>query len=117
MSNCYYCGIQMQLHEMVKTVGYWGGSPFECHKSCKDQGIKDDAYQCQLIDADCNDCKHFKRGEVVKRWLSCIENGKPSKRLVNMGIIDGHCLKLDKPTQAQPNKCSMYPCFEHRRSP
>ena len=47
---------------------YWGphsvdGVPvrFPVHKACKQQAMKDEAYECQVIDADCNDCRHFDR--------------------------------------------------------
>lgn len=117
MTICRYCDGEIPEQELVTTHSYWGGSPFPCHKQCKDAGIKQEAFDCQLIDADCNDCKYFKRGEVVKRLLSCMENGKSSMKLVNMGFINGHCLKFDRLTQAQPNKWSGLECFEHRRTP
>jgi hypothetical protein len=114
--KCRYCDELVLESELTTTHSYWGGSPFPCHKSCKVAGEKQEAYDCQVIDADCNDCKHFKRGEVIKRLLSCMEDGKPGTRLVNMGIINGHCLKFDRPTQAQPNKWTGLGCFEHRRA-
>lgn len=94
---------------------YWQGLPMPYHKECRQAGIKQEAYDCQCIDADCNDCRHFKRGEVVKRMLSCMEDGKPSMRLVNMGIVRGHCLKFDRATEAYPKKWTGRECFEHRR--
>jgi hypothetical protein len=93
-----------------------GGTLFVCHPECKAFGEREEAFLCQQIDADCNDCKHFKRVEVIKRMLSCMEDGEPSMRLVNMGFIAGHCIKFDKPTFAEPNKWTGYECFEHRRT-
>jgi hypothetical protein len=112
--NCRYCDHPI-LSDISTTFAYWGGFSFPCHKQCKQEGIKHEAYECQLIDADCNDCRHFQRGQVEKRWLSCIENERPSLRLVNMGYIHGHCLKFSRPTIAQPNKWTGMNCFEHRR--
>jgi len=55
----------------------------------------------QTIDADCNDCRHFKRGAMKKvGWLT---------------RFSGHCLKLDVPATAWPTQYSGHPCFEHRR--
>lgn len=62
----------------------------------------EDLLAMQTIDADCNDCRHFRRGAMTKvGGLTCFE---------------GHCLKLDKPTKAWPMQYSGHPCFEHRRA-
>lgn len=115
MRTCRYCD-KLIDGLAAKTFSYWGHYEFECHPQCKAEGEKMEAFECQTVDADCNDCRHFKRGNFEKRWLSCMEDKLPSMRLVNMGFSHGHCLKLDKPTVAQPNKWSGYECFEHRRS-
>src|SRR2546421_532208 len=49
--------------------------------------MKREAYECQVVDADCNDCKHFRRGALVAKeaW-------------------SGHCLKFDRETRAYPKK-------------
>lgn len=114
--TCRYCGKEIAPADLATTNSYWQGLPFPCHRACKDAGMRQEAFDCQCIDADCNDCRHFKRGMLVQRWLSCIEDGKASKKLVNMGIFTGHCLKFDQPTEAYPNKWTGRPCFEHRRS-
>lgn len=119
---CRYCNQPVEPKDAVATYAYWDTGPkaqrqtFWCHARCKDDGIKQEAYDCQLIDADCNDCKHFQRGQLEQRMLSCLVDGKPSMRLVNMGFIHGHCLKFNRPTIAQPNKWTGMECFEHRRS-
>ncbi len=115
MSICRFCEKEVRNEESVAVHSYWGGNEFICHQSCKNEGIKQEAFDCQVIDADCNDCKFFKRGVLIKRLLSCMENDKPSKKLVNMEIFDGHCLKFNKPTLAYPNKWTGRECFEHRR--
>lgn len=114
---CRGCGAVIEAAQFAVWHTYWGAMLAPCHAACREAGMKAEAYECQCIDADCNDCRHFKRGEVIKRWLSCMEDGKPSMRLVNMGLVTGHCLKLNLPVMAQPNKWSGLPCFEHRRSP
>lgn len=112
---CRYCNQPVEPPERVLTHSYWGGLPFPCHRACKEAGVKQEAFDCQVVDADCNDCRHFKRGEVVRVLLSCIENGKAGQKLVNTGVITGHCLKFDRPTKAHPNKWTGWECFEHRR--
>jgi len=113
--NCRYCG-QLINGDGVKTFSYWSKAEFVCHPQCKESGEKQEAIDCQIIDSDCNDCRHFKRtNPEEKRWLSCMHNRKPSIRLVGMGYFDGHCLKFDLPTVAQPNKWTGMECFEHRK--
>src|SRR3954469_10640068 len=113
--NCRYCNLPVEEKDKTITHSYWQGVPFICHKSCKVEGEKEEAYLCQNIDADCNDCKYFKRGTLVKKELSDIIDGKPGKRLVNMGYFEGHCLKFDKPAIACPKQCTGLKCFEHRK--
>src|SRR5687768_13689028 len=98
MLTCRYCSIPLTEMESVTTLSYWLGVKHPCHSQCKQTGERGEAIECQSIDADCNDCKHFKRGKLERRALSCIENGKASSRMVNMGYFDGHCLKFDRPT-------------------
>lgn len=68
------------------------------HKACKAEYVSITAYECQKIDADCNDCKHFLRGVYLGN-----------------DIFDGMCKKFDKSVKAYPNFCSNHPCFEHRK--
>lgn len=80
--------------------GYWSGVELG-------PGVvqtKEDIIELQKIDADCNDCRHFKRGEMGR---------SPAK--TGTVFFRGHCLKFDKPTIAWPMQYSGHPCFEHRR--
>lgn len=113
---CRYCSLPVNLSDAVVTHSYWQGLKFVCHKDCKVTGEKGEAIDCQTIDADCNDCRHFERGELVKRWLSAIVDGKSAKKLVNMGIVKGHCANFNRPTEAYPHMSTGWECFEHRRS-
>lgn len=113
--KCRYCQHSITPEELAQTNAYWGGMPDVCHKACKVEGVKREAFDCQMIDADCNDCLHFQRGYDVQRWLSCMEDKKPSFRLVNMGINVGLCRRFVKVTEAYPNKWTGRECFEHRR--
>lgn len=114
--NCRYCNNPLlDFEKAAKTLGYWNQFPFDCHPECKVAGERQEAIDCQVIDADCNDCKHFQRGEVVKKLLSCMDGGKAGMRLVNMGTVNGKCLKFSRPTQAYPHMWTGRECFEHRR--
>ncbi len=99
--NCRYCGEPVtDVANAAITHSYWQGIPFICHSACKDKGVKLEAYDCQVIDADCNDCKCFVRSHMV---------GKD--------VWAGHCQKFDRETRAYPKKWTGRECFEHRRSP
>lgn len=71
-----------------------------CGVGCREMS-KEDIIEQQKIDADCNDCKHFKRGQFHKS--------------PGLDWFDGHCLKFDKPTKAYPMQFTGHFCFEHRK--
>lgn len=111
---CRYCDCTVQEAEAVITFSYWHGNPFICHRECKDAGMKQEAFDCQSIDSDCNDCKHFRRGELIKRdFWDC---GLGRMVSVNTEVWTGHCLKFDRETRAYPMKWTGRACFEHRRA-
>jgi hypothetical protein len=89
---CRYCH-KLAIDNPVITKGYWSSSWALCHPECKKEGEREEAYECQKIDSDCNDCKFFKR---IKG-------------------IEGTCEKFNKKTTANPNFCSSHNCFEHRK--
>lgn len=97
--TCRYCGKPASAADAAVTHSYWSAVAFTCHKACKVDGDKQEAFECQCLDADCNDCRHFQRGQRLGKWAS-----------------EGLCLKFNRPTKAYPNFCSGWPCFEHRRS-
>lgn len=118
MSACRYCDKPLAEADAVKTLAYWNQTPDVCHKDCKAAGEKQEAFDCQVIDADCNDCRHYKRGKLAPKVISDMKT--PDGRSVQVThqpnvIIGGHCLKFDRPTLANPNKWSGWECFEHRR--
>lgn len=113
--NCRYCNLPVADADAVIVHTYWNAQQSIAHKACRASGYAAEVLECQTIDSDCNDCRHFKRGELVKRMLSTMSDGKAEKIEVNMGYFTGHCLKFGKPTVAQPNKWTGHECFEHRR--
>lgn len=70
-------------------------------------------YELQLIDCNCNDCKHMVRD------LSKLEKHKHTYKGTGLkdGLNYGDCVKLNKPVSFIPNTCQLdtQECFEHRR--
>lgn len=94
---CRYCGLP---GSDTVTHSYWTATKFPCHSACKKSGEKQEAYECQLIDADCNDCGYFRQTH---------NHGK--------GVRSGICTKVSppSPTMAYSNKATGHGCFVHRR--
>jgi ribosomal protein L36 len=118
MTTCRYCEMSIQPQTAATTRSYWQNMLFPCHLACKIRGERDEAIVCQTIDADCNDCRFFKRGQAVMVVCSDYDKKKKVGVIVNVstGVSTGHCLKFDQPTKAYPNKWTGRLCFEHRRS-
>lgn len=116
---CRYCGIGFETEKPIQTFSYWNKLQFWCHKLCKSFGETEEAIECQTIDADCNDCKHYKRGTLEPKIVSKLKRGDGS--IVDVVFqpqvfINGHCNKFNKPTLAFPNKWTGRICFEHRKN-
>lgn len=76
---------------------------------------RDDVMEMQMIDADCNDCRHFKRGATVRDMPSIYPELQP-RILMGFTFFEGHCQKFNRPTRACPMQYTGHECFEHRRS-
>lgn len=97
---CRFCRERISEGDFDVTPAYWGGGMYPCHKKCKKDGVKREAYDCQLIDASCNDCKHFLHHETVN--------------VVGMKHRVGICRKSGESVKAYPNFAMGKECFEHR---
>lgn len=117
MNTCRYCSNPILPGDEATTHAYWGAGSFLCHKACKDAGVKLEALLCQTIDADCNDCRHFKRGKLAPVVVSQIttRDGRTEEVRHQPNVWSGHCNKFNRPTEAYPNKWTGRECFEHRR--
>lgn len=102
MNICRYCDKAIE-GQSVRTLSYWQSISFLCHPECKQAGERAEAIECQTIDADCNDCRHFQRGQILV------------KGVMHGGAVSGQCLKFNKETRAFPKKWTGHECFEHRR--
>lgn len=106
---CRYCKKEINKEDEIETFAYWMTNEktknvqielrpkFYSHKECLLEGKKKEAYDCQKVDQDCNDCKYFIR-----------------KEMLNKGVFTGQCSKFDKEVKAYPNFCSGHECFVHR---
>lgn len=98
--TCRGCDEAVDADSFDFWTTYWRANMAACHKSCKVEGMRAEAYECQCVDADCNDCRHFERDPKTSRPGAC----------------DGRCAKFDRPTTAYPNLSTGWPCFEHRKA-
>ena len=102
--TCRACGFTFSSESKIAWGNtYWQGIGVAfCSKESARATLKDEAIECQTIDADCNDCIHFKRGEMLAKGAA--------------SAFSGHCMKFDKPTIAYPNFATGHKCFEHRKA-
>lgn len=111
---CRYCHERI-FYGAVNTSSYWGRFPYKSHVQCLKRGYEREAYLCQKIDCDCNDCRYFIRdtGRKVRGGSGAVWSGRcclptrpdsPHLFLKNWPVVE-----------ARPNFCSMMPCFVHRK--
>ena len=104
-TKCRHCGGDVTEDEAKVQAAYWTPGCYQIwHKSCHEQYHHIEVIDQQMIDKDCNECKHFKATEPVNR----------------AGNRHGICVITGDATIAYPGGvyCS-YPaheeCFEHRK--
>lgn len=142
--ECKHCGKEITSDEFDYNASYWTPNTWRpYHKSCKKDAVTQEAIACQTIDANCNDCKYFKRGEVeseltedhsflaVKFWIENSEERRWIKgdeeivkdltltRLAKIGDkvrFNGFCEKRNIAVHAQSNTSTSYECFQHRKT-
>jgi hypothetical protein len=102
---CRYCRQPVAEGEGVPTTSYWGAVKDVCHPACKRDGERAEALECQTIDADCNDCRHFRAYRRDEPGYAVTKHART-----------GWCEHHDRETTAFPVFCSGHPCFVHRRS-
>lgn len=91
---CRKCDLPIKSEDFAIWTTYWGSRWAACHKQCREEGMRSEAYECQCLDAACNDCKNFSR----------VEQGT------------GTCLKFNKTVSTTSNWFEGRDCFEHRRN-
>lgn len=140
---CGWCNEEIPESEFDYFAGYWKPNVWRpVHKNCKQAYKEYEAIECQTIDANCNDCKHFVRGKNISKLLpehdflqvEFVHTWKEERELEAKGEVvikhitckkmakigddvtfNGFCTKKNIPTHATPNLCTGYSCFEHRK--
>lgn len=92
---CRYCQKSVEKAEAKVVGSYWWAWKAVSHAGCLKAGYYQEAYDCQEIDANCNDCAHFQR---TKGNRGCCKEGK----------------KDDEYT-VFPGDWQGMPCFVHRK--
>jgi len=103
--KCRFCEKEItEDDEIAYAPSYWWphGDIYPVHKECKKEGKMQEAYDCQCIDADCNDCAFFERKENSKWVCYGICRNKDSA-------------EFNKEVKAYPNCWSGRVCFVHRK--
>lgn len=99
---------------VVSARAYWTSCDQMAHPECLDAGFKQEAYECQKLDADCNDCMYFHanvNGRDIRRG-TCGRGAKhPDLPVQAIDALVGGWPNV----VARPVFCSGYPCFVHRR--
>lgn len=97
---CRYCMNAVEERNAEIVSQYWGSSKYYfAHKDCVKEGMKKEAYECQLIDTDCNDCINYTREKTLEPNVSI-----------------GQCNKYNKEVVAHVNFSTEHDCFVHRRA-
>lgn len=105
-----YCTWCKKLNVDDIYYSYWNATWIPTHKECKQLLSKDTAYECQVVDANCNDCKFFISKKTHKSRSDSWRTGECKKGNANMKLFS------DKyPAIAQPNFCQGNDCFVHRK--
>lgn len=111
--TCCYC--DKNLKEIFIVTSYW--TPMWkpcCSEKCANEGYKKEEYECQCIDANCNECKFFKREGYS-------ENLRPQIHgiIQHIGCYIGTCLNkkskyFNKKVGANRNLYQGMKCFVNR---
>jgi hypothetical protein len=110
-ATCRGCNRAVEAAAFAVWNTYWTPMWAPCHAGCREAGMKAEAYECQCIDADCNDCRHYQRNVVTNP-----EMPQNPQLFAPLGGVRGNCLKYSRTVTANPKRASCNPCFEHRRS-
>ena len=112
------------MGETAKTIPFYWGVGYVTNPKTGEREKYDakltpeDIIEMQCIDADCNDCKHFKRGEFVKKapaiFPALTKDGMIALNKEG-SFFRGFCAKTGNATTAHPGQYSGRECFEHRR--
>ncbi|QOR55478.1 MAG: hypothetical protein ULS35scaffold63_35 [Phage 33_17] len=101
--KCRYCHKPLTTDNISLTYSYWsvnqGTGPiwYACHLQCQAEGYRQEAYDCQNIDQNCNDCLYYTRKKNHKYYS------------------EGYCEKFQKNTHGNNDFAQLNSCFITRK--
>lgn len=126
--GCRNCNKEILPDDFCTAASYWnngffGSTVYACHKWCVEEQKLYEAYECQNIDRNCNDCAFFNRGEkkemVTYKHHEVIKSvdvkNTPLYAIGNIAKFHGFCDKHKIGVFAHPQFATGYECFIHRR--
>lgn len=113
--KCRYCNLVVIQADACIYSAYWTPhTKYIVHKNCINELTKIEAYECQKIDRDCNDCFYFDRKIDTHSIETSIEI-QFTLLFPKINSTKGVCNKYKSLTFAYPNTCTLMPCFIHRK--
>lgn len=124
-TSCRYCKKAVNREDAEITTTYWWPRYSLSHKACKTQGEQSEAYECQTIDANCNDCRYFNRkhnagnGVYYGACKKPVERGSKKPYWFNELPFKWRKRSLWREgyqVRAESNYATGYECFVHRKT-
>jgi len=112
------CGKKIEKDDFDVAIGYWSPDFRPVHKGCKKRWEQEEAYACQKIDANCNDCKFFKRdisAKIVDVPKEYQDNIKHKFLFPPIQGYKGKCEKFNVDVYANAKVATGMDCFIHRK--
>jgi len=108
---CRYCKKELSEENFEFSTTYWSPMLAPCcnNNACKESGEKQEAYECQNIDKNCNECKYFERIEFSSNIIAQTAN-----IFGNIGCYIGECKQKKIKVGANRNIFQGMDCFVHR---
>lgn len=125
IKTCMFCKGKLDGNK-VPVFSYWQPFKHYSHPECLKQGEQEEAYKCQKIDADCNDCGYFQRLKKIDKGIfkgKCLNpDGQQLGSRWALGgtfgiprLTDKKIDLKDDEVAAFPNFATGRPCFVHRQ--
>jgi len=108
-NECRHCKKRVLEEDFDIAIGYWYPNCwYICHKECVKEQRVGEAYECQKLDRNCNDCAFMVRDKVRQ------EKWNPNPGGINK-ILYGKCTNYDKDISFIANTSSICDGFAHRK--
>lgn len=108
---CSVSGVKLTKDNIDVKIGYWKPSLWKpVLDSLKKEAELEEAYECQKIDANCNDCKYFDRTRLTNNLIDCSTSIFPR---INCKV--GLCTKHNYNVYASSCSFQGNICFIHRK--